>query len=312
VPEAEPITEPEPEPETEPGPLEIEPSTAFISTRGVERREADGPELRRGLIRTPAAPEARIWDSLAYPLWDASGVAVLMFVAPALWLTSLPVLVLIPKIAREGGNLLVMGPFAFPMAIAFVLALGYALLFLGRVLVSSAVGEVAHPRLPDWDVEEMLGGLGRWAWAGLVGFAVGGVPALAYWVRCGHVDFVDAVIIAELAILGASYAQMALVASLLHDSVWAANPITVFRAIGTVGWSFARPCLLTGACLLLTGVALAILSAVESDLLAAVGLWAVWVLVLYEAMVVLRVLGLFYRRHAAALGWFRERPQWGR
>jgi hypothetical protein len=50
---------------------------------------------------------------------------------------------------------------------------------------------------------------------------------------------------------------------------------------------------------------------IGNGLVAAVAFWAFWVLVLYEAMVVLRVLGLFYHRRSAALGWFRDRPRWG-
>ncbi len=58
-------------------------------------------------------------------------------------------------------------------------------------------------------------------------------------------------------------------------------------------------------------LALPLVLAIRTPLLAALGYWVYWVMLLYGAMVVLRVLGLFYHRHARLLGWFRERPRWG-
>jgi hypothetical protein len=46
-------------------------------------------------------------------------------------------------------------------------------------------------------------------------------------------------------------------------------------------------------------------------LLGAFALWPFWIMTLYLSMTVSRALGLFYRRNAAKLGWFSERPQWG-
>jgi hypothetical protein len=45
--------------------------------------------------------------------------------------------------------------------------------------------------------------------------------------------------------------------------------------------------------------------------LAFLALWGFWVLVLYEAMAVLRIVGLTYYARAEQLGWFRGRPKWG-
>jgi hypothetical protein len=97
----------------------------------------------------------------------------------------------------------------------------------------------------------------------------------------------------------------------LHDDPLAANPITVLRAIVRVGWGWARPCLVSGFALLLGIVAFRGLFAISQPSLAALALWACWVLIMYLAMVALRVLGLCYHRHARALGWFRDRPRWG-
>lgn len=263
------------------------------------------------MIRPPTEPESRFRESLRYPFWDGTGVSVLVCLPPVLWLTSLPVFGLLPVILGSGGLIWVLAPFALGMSFFFALTLGYALVFLNQVVISSALGEVQHPRLPDGDFSSLLGGVGRWAWAGLIGFVVGGIPAIAYWISCGDVDLFDQVIIAELLAVGAAYTQMGLVATLLHDDFRAANPITVTRAIRRVGFSYLRLCLLSGAAVLVAVIALSLVFRAPNVLLAAFGLWVFWVFALYEAMVVLRVLGLFYRRHAAALGWFPERPRWG-
>lgn len=286
----------------------------FYRPLGVEAKSHDRPRRTkpvRALVRAPAALETSWFESLLYPLWDATGLSFLIFLPPLLWLSSLPVFGILPLLLRAGGLILVLAPFAFGMVIFFALVLGYVLLFLGRVLVSSALGEVAHPRMPDGDFHSLLGGVGRWLWAALVGVAVGGLPALAYWLRCGDIDLFDRVVLGELFALGAGYSLMALAAALLHDNVWAANPITVVQAICRVGWSYVGPCLLAGFAVMLALGLFALLEQASAVWVTAVGLWLFWVFGLYEAIVVMRVLGLFYRRHAAALGWIRDRPRWG-
>ena len=64
-------------------------------------------------------------------------------------------------------------------------------------------------RRPDWELDEMFRGIGRWFWAFLVGGVVGGFPTVAYWLYCGDIDVVDAIILTELAAVGAVYAQVA-------------------------------------------------------------------------------------------------------
>lgn len=128
---------------------------------------------------------------------------------------------------------------------------------------------------------------------------------------CGDIDLLDRIIFAELIALGACYALMALLASILHEDALGANPITVIRAIRRVGWAYGRPCLICGAALMLAGTALVAVFEVTNPALAALAYWLFWVFLVYEAIVVLRVLGLFYHRHARVLGWFPERPRWG-
>ena len=289
--------------------------SAFVSHagRGAGPVEVGEPTRRDGLFSPRERLESGLFETLLYPFRGGTGLALLAFFPPALWLTSLPMISAIAALLSEDSS-----PstrfgvvFLFPVVPCFALVLGYTSLFLGRVLVSSALGEVRHPRWPGWDLDDMVRGVGRWFWAVVVGVVVGGFPAVAYWLYCGDIDPLDMIIFAELLALGAVYAQMALLASILHDDPLAANPITVVRAIVRVGWSYARPCLVSGFALALGGVAVVGLFKITNPTLAAVALWACWVLLLYLAIVAMRVLGLCYHRRARALGWFRDRPRWG-
>jgi hypothetical protein len=153
--------------------------------------------------------------------------------------------------------------------------------------------------------------LDRWLWAGVVGVVIGGLPATAYWIYCGDIDVFDAIILVELAAVGAVYGLMAILASILHEDALAANPITVMGALRAVGWSYVPSCLVCGAAVVLAYALFSTAFEVTSPALSAFLMYAFWVVALYEAMVVLRVLGLCYCRNAQRLGWFRERTRWG-
>lgn len=247
-----------------------------------------------------------------YPLWGATGISLLVLLPPLFWMTTLPFVTAVfawsagPSLFGIGLLFLLL-----PAGMGFLLASGYTLLYLGAVAASSAVGEMHHPRWPDWELSTIASGLARWAWAGLVGMMVGGLPATYYWVYCGDVDLFDALILADLLALGACYALMGLLASILHEDALAANPFTVLSAIWRVGWGYLAPCLLAGLAVVLAGTVLAATFETQNGALSAFLFWLFWVVVLYESMVVLRVLGLFYRVHARRLGWFRDRTGWG-
>ncbi len=256
-------------------------------------------------------------EALAYPLADGPGIALLVVFPPFLTIMSVPVFEIV-TLFRSGPRgdfnplAFLIVPFSLPMVISFTLTFGYVLLYLGRVLVSSAVGERDHPRYPIWERFTILEGVGRWIWAGLLGFGVGALPAIAYWKNCGDVDWLDLVVFAELLALGAGYAQMALAAALLHDSLAMANPITVARAIWSIGWAYLYPSLVAAVAVMLGAAAWTLVMYYPPGLgTAALGLWGFWVFALYEAMVVLRVVGWCYYRHGQAIGWFRTRPSWG-
>jgi hypothetical protein len=281
------------------------------------QRDAGAPlPLRGGGRGRRRAGLALIGSCLAYPLTDGPGIGLLVLFPPFLWLLSLPVFDVIAIIDPfTKGNwalgLLVL-PVFLPLLFSFAMTFGYVLLFLGQMFVASAIGEDDHPRWPEWHPAEISEGLARWLWAALFGVALGGFPVLVYWVHCGPIDWFDRVVFADLVIVGTGYAQMALAAALLHDTLIAANPYTVLLAIVRVGWDYVPPCLVSGvAVILMAGGIWAVLFEMPSFRIAALALWATWVFGLYAAMVALRMLGLTYHAHAHALLWFVGRPKWG-
>jgi hypothetical protein len=308
-----------------PAPVAAEPivevgPTTLVAARTQEKPKRLGKRARKletdiwdGMIRAPTKPETRLRESLLYPLWGATGIALLVFLPPLLFFASAMVAGAVSGLVTSGGSPISLGMLfvALPSVAGLTLLVGYALLYLGRVLALSALGEVHHPRWPDWEVSSILFGLGRWMWAGLVGVLVGGLPATAYWIYCGDIDVFDAIILVELAAVGAVYGLMAILVSILHEDALAANPITVVGAVWTVGWSYAQPCLVCGAAAVLAAAIFTAAFEVASPAFSAFLMYVFWFVALYETMVVLRVMGLFYFRHSRRLGWFRERTRWG-
>ena len=259
----------------------------------------------------PSQPETLLRESLRYPFWGATGVALLVIFPPILWLVSIIAMVLGGAVAMGSGLVKLIALISMiPIGLGLLFVVGFLLLYFGKVLATSAIGEMHHPKWPDWEISALTFGFGRWSIAIFLGGVIGGIPAIAYWIYCGDIGFFDAIILAELIALGAIYALMALLASILHEDAWGANPLTVFRAIRLVGWGYAEPCIVTGIAVVLAGTLLALAIELESPFLSAGFFYVFWVFALYEAMVVLRVLGLFYRKHAKALGWFRGRTGW--
>ncbi len=296
--------EPEPEPAASPRATR----ETFIGVRA--RKPKSRAETRRrsdGLVVPPDHAETRLVVSLGYPLWNSSGLAVLIFLPPLLLFATAPLFAIVPMIASGTAFAVIGIVFMVPQFLLLAAVFGYVLLFLGRVLTTSAAGETTQPRSPGRDLSEIARGLSRWSWAIVVGGLVGGLPPLLYWFWCGDVDWLDRIVLVDLIVPGMAYAQMALLAALIHESPLAANPITVTAAILRLGWSYLSPCLFTGSCLLiLAGLFHAVLQ-ITSELGQVVAAWGFWVAALYAAMVVLRRLGLFCFRHAVILDWFPDR-----
>jgi hypothetical protein len=280
----------------------------------VVSRSAGEPSFASRRWRHPRVMPG-LFECLRYPLSDGPGIGLLVFFPPALWVLSLPVFdfiaVLEPMTKSDWALGLLVLPVFIPLLFSAFMTLGYVLLFLGHMLVASSSGENDHPRWPEWQPQDISEGLGRWIWAILFGVALGGFPVLVYWVYCGQIDWLDGIVFLDLILVGTGFAQMALAAALMHDSLIAANPVTVLAAIFRIGWDYAVPCLVASIALVLAGLGVwGLLYRMPKMWMEAVALWAFWVFVLYEAMVVMRMLGLTYHAHAVELLWFRRRPRW--
>jgi hypothetical protein len=254
-------------------------------------------------------------ECLIYPLADGPGLGLLVFLPPILWTLSLPIFdiiaVLEPLTKSDWALGLTVVPVMVPVVFSFSMTFGYALLFLGHVLVSSAMGENDHPGWPEWHPVDISEGICRWLWAAVFGVAIGGGPMVLYWLYRGEFHWFNWVLFGVLTILGAGYAQMALAAALLHENVLAANPITVGAGLRLIGWDYLRPCAMASIALALAvGGVWGLLYRMPRMWMEAVALWAYWVFVLYLAMVTLRMMGLMYHAHAPDLSWFRRRPRW--
>jgi hypothetical protein len=254
-------------------------------------------------------------ECLLYPLSDGPGLGLLFLLPPVMWVLSLPVYDVIsylqPITKSDWALGLLIVPVMLPMLFSFAMTFGYALLFLGHVLVASSMGENDHPRWPEWHPSDIAEGMGRWFWAGLFGIVLGGGPLALYWLHRGDMGLLDWVMVIGLTVLGVGYAQMALAASLLHDNIIAANPVTVFMAVARIGWDYLRPCLVAALALVMAGTSLwAMLYRVPTKWAEGLAIWGFWLFLFYSGMVVMRMVGLIYHAHAMHLHWFRRRPRW--
>ena len=105
-------------------------SSTFVACPGrsgaaSSRRDAASRGDWNGLLPVPARPETRLRDSLLYPFWGVTGLALLVFLPPALWLTSLPALGILAVASSLPGPVRLAGVFGFlPATFAFRAGLG--------------------------------------------------------------------------------------------------------------------------------------------------------------------------------------------
>jgi hypothetical protein len=254
-------------------------------------------------------------ECLWYPLSDGPGLGLLVIFPPILWLLSLPVFdfiaVLEPMTKSDWALGLVVVPVFIPMMFSFASIVSYMLIFLGRVLVASALGENDHPRWPELSVEDLSEGIARWFWALFMGVLVCVPPGLAFWHYHSAIDWPTGVAFGVLVFVGVGFTQMALAAALMHETITAANPVTVVSAVYRIGWGYLAPCIAATLVVLVTALGVySLLFRMPKMWIEAVALWGFWVFFLYSGMVVLRMMGLTYNAYAMDLYWFRRRPRW--
>ncbi len=312
-----------PEPvEAPPPPLAREPEFELpIPGAFVERPDASAKKRGRSLppaagdqgpIKPPRKLESHVYQSVPYPLWSWSSIAVLCFLPPTLTFVTSPVTFLIQIFLQNTPFTIAGLVLSIPVGLICLCVMGYVLIYLSNVLTSSSFGEPMPPRSPTWSGDEVFRILGRWFWALFAGVAVGFVPAVAYWIQCGELDWSDHFMLFNLYVVGVAYSQMALLAALLHDDPFAANPITVIRALRHVGFDYVFLSLLTAFWVIAVVFAFARIQEVQSFIPYTLLSCLFWFGFLYSAMVMARCQGLFARRNKVVQKWFPYRPMWGR
>jgi hypothetical protein len=283
-----------------------------VTAAALEGSPAPAGTTPAGRTRASRLPDARFRESLGYPFREDSGLAVLGILPPLCSITSIFSFGLRDFVFSDS-EVMAMGALimVFPALILFLLVAGIGLRFLEQVVESSARGERRPPRWPRSNVFDIVACLGRWVAAMAVGLAVGIALAWAYRAqaaglpeaaRRGYVELLAAMLLGSSAALW----PMAILAVSLHQSPGAANPVSLVVAIVRSGWGSLGISLLFGVAGAATMALAALLYRIPGIVGTGLGIYVFWVFFWYEAIVLMRRLGLFYRRRAKVLGWFRS------
>jgi len=202
---------------------------------------------------------------------------------------------------------------AMPAVILMFPVLFYTLQYLGRVLVASAQGEEVPPRPPDRNFDGFLNGLSPWVLWLFIGGSVGALPLVSYWLSRGDAESWNSLVAWGLGLLGLPYAVMALLMTFLHDDAYAAKPRAVCATMARLGGSFLAVCFVVAVAFGVVFAAFKATLALRADAfwvyIVVALVW--WMFALWVAIVVMRVLGLYYYRRRKILRWHRKRPRWG-
>lgn len=300
------------------------PETAFVTPRTGSKPGGTGEQGRSGsgggLLPPLDHPEAGVIGSLLYPLRGAESLAMTLFMGFIFWALTF----LVPEyclgiwadatsLGTPSMGMLVILISVIPAILLCPLLLSYILQYLGRVLVSSAQGDCAAPRLPDRDFEGIFSGLGPWLIWLVLGAGVGLAPcAWLDWMG-GRVFHDRPFLSSSLLLLGVTYAFTSLMLSFLHDRPLACAPGGVALALWQDGATLL-PALVKAAALL--GLSAALFHGLFT--LRAQHFWIYlmaalpgWVLTIWTAIVEMRLLGLQYYRHKDILKWHGMHPRWG-
>ncbi|MGO9469924.1 MAG: hypothetical protein ACLQIB_35780 [Isosphaeraceae bacterium] len=286
------------------------------------RAAAIGPAapMADGLLPVLKLPETNWFASFLYPLRSIECMSVIAILSVVCWVF----VILVPEYClaimgdADSMGAPTLGKFIALISILpalFLLPLGllYWLQYLGRVLVSSAMGDTTPPRTPDRNFDGFLNGLSPWfVWLGL-GASVGLLPFLIFCAFQTSAESWSRPVALMLFLLGFPYILMALLMSFLHDHALAAKPPNVIGALFRVGSSVLLLCAFALGTVGLSQAAFSLALLLRPGhfwiyLLACLVSWAA---VAWCSIVLMRVLGNFYYPRRELLGWHHERPRWG-
>jgi hypothetical protein len=273
-----------------------------------------------GFLPVQQEPEASWLTSFLYPLRGAESLGMLAAIGVLAWTLT----VLVPEYCLQamadseamGASLL--GLFfvwivVLPIFFIGPLILAFWLQYLGRILVSSAMGECAPPRTPDRNFDGFLHGLSPWFVWLVLGLGIGLIPAI--WAAFPGGRFAGDAPWQSLALAAVllPYILAALMLSFLHDDTMAAMPWGVLLGLIRLGPAF----------LILSGLVAGALGLVAGCFALALTIRAhafwpylpialvCWILFLWCQMAIVRLLGLYYFRNKDSLRWHRVHPRWG-
>ncbi len=283
------------------------------------KRTATGP-MSEGLLPPLKSPETSAFVSLLYPLRGADCLGLLVGLSVVLWIF----VVLVPEYCitmmsdAEGLGASLIGTLfailaAIPGVILGPVVLVYLLQYLGRVLVSSAMGETLPPRAPDRNAQGLLQGLAPWLVWVVLGVGVGILPVLWFGPRADAPAADRAITIGLLFLFATAYMAPAAMLSFLHDDPLAATPIGVVVAWFKLGVQIPRICLVTTGLIAIAAGPIAVAVALRPHHVWIHLLFALFCtfVVLWLLVVFFRVLGLCYHHRARNLNWHRAHPRWG-
>jgi hypothetical protein len=274
---------------------------------------ADGP-------LAPLDRTERSWFvSFLYPLRGADSLGIIVVLAVICWVFFLLVpeycFRLMEDSASMGASLMGMlfvVVAGVPVVLITPFVVSFALQYLARVLVSSAMGESIPPRSPDRNFDGFFNGLGPWFVWLVLGLGVGLLPA--FWVVNSSVPgdrfhWIEVL----LGLAGLPYILASLMMSFLHDDPLAPKPWGVLQGLSRLGVPFlglsAFIAAGVGAALGTFGLALLVRPYFFWPyLLLGLGCWVVF---LWIVIVVMRLLGIYYYHHKDSLRWVRAHPRWG-
>ncbi|MGP0068418.1 MAG: hypothetical protein ACLQGP_33070, partial [Isosphaeraceae bacterium] len=140
-------------------------------------------------------PESSWFICLLFPLRGAECLGIIVALAVISWVCFLLVPEYCIQLMKDSSSMgaSLMGMLfvvvaGTPVVLIAPLVLSFALQYLGRVLVSTAMGETIPPRSPDRNFDGFLNGLSPWCVWLVLGLGVGLLPAfcLVRSVDLGH------------------------------------------------------------------------------------------------------------------------------
>jgi hypothetical protein len=322
-----------PEKTSEPGGYQLEPvkeSSTLVPSRSrpATSRPGQGTFVERKTTRPMAdgflpaldQPETNWFASILYPLRGAEGLGMIAATSAIFWLFT----VLIPEYCLTlMGDADAMGAptigylialiSSLPVVILLPLAILYWLQYLGRILVSSAMGETIPPRTPDRNFNGFFSGISPWLLWLAMGVSVGMLPLVFYITSRNSPADINSLAAVGLLVLGIPYISLALMLTFLHDHPLAATPWNIAVAILRLRSSYVLLSLFVALALAFIAGASAVAFLLRPNHYRIYLHFALvsWMVIQWTSIVLMRVLGTYYFHHKTTLRWHRESLRWG-